>query len=339
MFNVFSREVKSRDVLLSIYTILLLGAVLKYRLVINRYRKNRWQFLQGDNEMNIRDWELLVTLAETKNITHASHQLYVSQSTLSSRLSRLEAKFAIDIVFRNRRGISFTPEGKVLVEHAKKMINEQIKIKEQINNMKHTVTGTLKVGVSNFFAQNKMPRLLRLFQKKHPNIECQVVTGWSSEMYRSLVNQDVHIGFIKGDYPWQESKHLLYEEAVCVAAPWEFSWEDLPTLPRIDYYTDRIMKSMIDEWWATNYKKAPYTMIHVNQVETCREMILNELGYGILTQLVIEPYDHLVVKPIKNLQGEPIKRNTWMYYHTDALQLNIVEAFISFVLTVDVKML
>src|SRR5699024_6310658 len=149
-------------------------------------------------------------------------------------------KFMINIVLRHRRGISFTPEGLMLVNHAKKMITEQTKLKEKLNNMKHTVTGTLKVGVSNFFAQNKMPKLLRLFQQQHPGIECQVVTGWSSEMYRSLVNQDVHISFIKGDYPWHESKHLLYEENVCVASPWPFSWEELPSLPRIDYYTDRI---------------------------------------------------------------------------------------------------
>ena len=289
--------------------------------------------------MDVRDWELLTNLNETKNITHASHKLYLSQSTLSSRLKKLEKDFNIQIVLRNRRGISFTPEGILLVQHAEKMLNAQNKLQEKLNNMKHTVTGTLKVGVSNFFAQNKMPKLLRLFQKEHPGIECQVVTGWSSEMYRSLVNHDVHIGFIKGDYPWQESKQLLYEEKVCVAAPWPFSWDDLPSLPRIEYHTDRIMRSTIDEWWAMNYKEDPYTTIHVNQVETCKEMILNELGYGILAQLVVEPYRQLDIKPVKDFYGNPITRNTWMYYHTEALQLNIVEAFVSFVLTVDVKRL
>lgn len=70
--------------------------------------------------MDVRDWELLTTLNETKNITHASHKLYLSQSTLSSRLKKLEKDFNIQIVLRNRRGISFTPEGKLLVQHAEK---------------------------------------------------------------------------------------------------------------------------------------------------------------------------------------------------------------------------
>lgn len=287
--------------------------------------------------MDYRDWILLSTLLKTKNITHAADQLYISQSTLSSRLKNLENEYGIQIVLRRRRGVSFTPEGILLAQHAKEMLQEQTKVKEKINNMKNEITGTLKVGVSNFFALNKMPKLLRLFQQKHPGIECQVVTGWSSDMYRLLINHDVHISFIKGDYPWKESKEMLYEEKICVAAPWPFEWRDLPSLPQITYDTDPIMNSLIDRWWQTNYNQPPYTNIVVNQVETCKEMILNELGYGILAQLVVEPYHHLIKKPITDPNGEILTRKTWMYYHTDALQLNIVKAFISFISTVDVK--
>src|SRR5699024_1264543 len=98
--------------------------------------------------------------------------------------------------------------------------HQQRKIEEELNNMKDHVTGTLRVGVSNFFALNKMPKLLRLFKQKYPDVECQVVTGWSSEMYRLLLNHEVHIGVIKGEYPWQGKKELLYEEEICIAAPW-----------------------------------------------------------------------------------------------------------------------
>lgn len=289
------------------------------------------------NEIDFQDWEMLTSLYDTKNITHAADKLYVSQSTLSSRLKKLEKSFGTQIVLRKRRGIHFTPEGTILVQHARDMLKEQNNIKEKIHNMKTTVTGTLRVGVSNFFAHNKMPKLLRLFQKKHPNIECQVVTGWSSDMYRLLLNREVHIGFIKGDYPWKESKSLLYGESICVAAPWEFSWDELPSLPRIDYHTDKEMKTTIDQWWYYNYNQRPYTNIYVNQVETCKEMILNQLGYGILAQLVVSGHSQLTIKPLYNQRGEALTRKTWMYYHTDALRLNIVQAFVDFVSTVNVK--
>lgn len=287
--------------------------------------------------MNFQDWEMLATLRTTKNITRASQALFLSQPTLTSRLKKLEDYYGVQLIMRKRRGITFTPEGLKLAEHAQSMLHKQRKIEEELNNMKDHVAGTLRVGVSNFFALNKMPKLLRLFKQKHPDVECQVVTGWSSEMYRLLLNHEVHIGVIKGDYPWQGEKELLYEEDICIAAPWSFTWDALPALPRIDYYTDGEMRNTIDNWWYSNYKEHPYVNIQVNQVETCKEMIINQLGYAILANLVVQPYPELTVKTLFHPSGEPITRKTSMYYHEEALHLNIVQAFVSFIHTMDVK--
>lgn len=289
--------------------------------------------------MDYQDWEMLATLEHTENITEAAKQLFVSQPTLTSRIKRLENQFNIPILIRKRRGITFTPEGEELARHARKMLKEQQAIAERISNMKNEVAGTLRVGVSNFFALNKMPKLLRLFQEKYPHVECQVITGWSSEMHRLILNHDVHISVIKGDYPWKEEKELLYEEELCVASPWDFTWDELPTLPRIDYLTDELMKSIVDGWWYEHYSQNPYINIQVNQVETCKEMVINGLGYAILANLVVRPYPELYVKPIHDSWDKPITRKTWMYYHADSLQLNIVSAFINFIQTLDVKTL
>ncbi|WP_067726116.1 LysR family transcriptional regulator [Oceanobacillus damuensis] len=287
--------------------------------------------------MNYQDWEMLATLHSTENITQAAHRLFLSQPTLTSRIKKLEDYYKIQIIMRKRRGVTFTPEGEKLAEHAIHMLNEQRKIEEKLNNMGKQVAGTLRVGVSNFFALNKMPKLLRLFKQEYPNVEFQVVSGWSSEMHRLILNNDVHISFIKGDYPWKERKELLYEENICIASPWEFEWESLPTLPRIDYFTDERMKSLVDHWWYNNYKQSPNINIQVNQVETCKEMVINGLGYAILADLVVRPHPELITKPLYNHLGKPITRKTWMYYHEESLKMNIVHAFVSFIRTLDVK--
>ena len=289
--------------------------------------------------MNYQDWEMLAALYSTENITKAAEHLFLSQPTLTSRIQKLEEHYGVQLILRKRRGVTFTPEGEHLAQHAQNMLREQRKIEEKINNMKNQVTGTLRVGVSNFFALNKMPKLLRLFKKEYPNVECQMVTGWSSEMHRLILNNEVHISFIKGDYPWKENKELLYEEEVCIASPWDFKWEELPRMPRIDYRTDEHMKSMVDEWWFHNYSQRANITIQVNQVETCKEMNVNGLGYAIIANLVVRPYTELFIKPIMLPSGEPMIRKTWMYYHEDALQMNIVRAFIRFIQTLDVKSL
>ncbi|MEF3328835.1 LysR family transcriptional regulator [Oceanobacillus oncorhynchi] len=289
--------------------------------------------------MNLQDWKMLAALYETENITLAAHQLFLSQPTLTARIQKLENHYGVPLILRKRRGIMFTPEGEELAQHAKRMLLEQRKMEEKLSNMQEEVKGTLRVGVSNFFAANKMPKLLQLFKEKYPEVECQVVTGWSSDMHRLLLNHDVHISFIKGNYAWKEKKALLYEEEICVASPWDFAWDTLPKLPRVDYYTDEHMRMLLDDWWHQNYIEQPNITIHVNQVETCKEMVVHGLGYAIVANLVVRPHPDLFIKPITGASGEPLKRQTWMYYQEDTLQMNIVRAFVDFVQTLDVKAL
>lgn len=284
-------------------------------------------------------WEMLGVLYETGNITQAAKQLFVSQPTLTTRIKHLEEHYDIQLIVRKHRGIDFTPEGEELAMHAKKMLREQIYIEEKLNNMKNNVTGKLRVGVSHFFALNKMPKILRLFKQLYPEVEFQVITGWSSDIYQRALNNDVHLSFIKGNYSWKEEKVLLYEEEVCIASPWEFTLEDLPKLPRIDYNTDGQNKIIMDNWWYNQFDKSPNVNIHVNQVETCKEMVVNGLGYAILADLVVRPHDELFTKTLYEPSGEAIKRNTWMYYHKDSIQMNIVKAFVQFVQTLDIKQL
>src|SRR5699024_6852638 len=197
------------------------------------------------------------TLYKTQNITKAAERLYLSQPALTSRIRKLEDYYDMSIILRKQRGITFTPEGEILTQHARKMLREQINIEEELNNLKNQVSGTIRIGASNFIALNKMPKLLSLFKQQYPDLEIQVVTGWSSEMYRKILNRDVHISFIKGDYSWKDQKELLYEEDVCIASPWDFEWDELPNMARIEYATDEKMRHTIDNWWYENYKQHP----------------------------------------------------------------------------------
>ncbi|WP_229671880.1 LysR family transcriptional regulator [Lentibacillus kapialis] len=287
--------------------------------------------------LKYQNWEMLDALYATGNITQTAKRLFLSQPTLTTRIKSLEDYYGVQLIIRKQRGITFTPEGEELALHARKMLREQINIEEKLNNMKQQVAGTLRVGVSNFFALNKMPKILRLFKQTYPNVEFQVVTGWSSDIHRRILNHDIHICFIKGDYNWNDEKELLYEEEVCIASPWEFNWSELPKLPRIDYRTDGKMKSIADNWWYSNYKEHPNINIQVNQVETAKEMIINNLGYAIMANLVVRPYPHLIIKNLHQPTGELITRKTWMYYHENSLQMNIVKAFVQFIKTLDVK--
>lgn len=293
----------------------------------------------GRDTLNKKDIELLLMLDQTKNITHAAEQLFVSQSTISMRITNLEKLYGIAIIIRKHRGIEWTDKGKLLLQFAQRFKLEHLKLLDQISEDAE-VSGTLNIGVSHFFALHKMPKILRLFKKEYPNVHIEIITGWSSEMYRELTVGNVHLIFVKGDFPWGDEKLLLYKEAMIVASAVPFELEDLPNLPRIDYKTDPLIKHTIDQWWNHTFTEQAKTAIFVNQVETCKEMILNGLGFGILSEFVIKNEPSIYSKPIIHPEtNQHIIRPTWLYYEKTYSELKSVHVFIQFIKKLNIESL
>jgi DNA-binding transcriptional LysR family regulator len=284
-----------------------------------------------------RDWMVLQTLYQEKNITNTAKILYISQPALTNRLKAMEKQFGVQIVIRGRRGVQFTSQGEYLAKSAHEMLWRVQKIKETVLNMEDKISGILRLGVSNFFTDYKLPGLLKLFKNQYPDVEFKVTTGLSSHITHLMHNQDVHIGFVRGDYSWQNQKKLLFEESICIASKEEIDIHRLPYLPRIDYHTDPLLKTSVDNWWTENYSQPPLVSINVDKADTCKKMVENGLGYAILPSLLINDLDNIYKFEIRTKGGEKIIRKTWMFYHEESLELNIVKAFVEFVEGVDLQ--
>ncbi|WP_449539347.1 LysR family transcriptional regulator [Ferdinandcohnia sp. Marseille-Q9671] len=285
--------------------------------------------------MRSQDWEILKVLFENKNITKTAQNLYISQPALTNRIKQIEKEFGTKIINRGHRGVHFTPQGEYLAKSAEEMIIKLQEIKDNISNMDNEVVGTIKFGVSSFFTKYKLPRLLRLFKNQYPNVEFQVTTGWSRDMFHALYKKDIHIAIVRGDYHWPEKKQLLFEEELCIASKSIVNLEDLPNLPRIDYKTDNLLKSLVEGWWSENYSKPPLITMEVDQVDTCKEMVANGLGYAIMPSMILDGVEEINKIFLTDQEGKPILRKTWMLYHDEGLELNVIRAFISFIKSIN----
>jgi len=284
--------------------------------------------------MEDRDWHILHTLYKYKNITKTAQSLYMSQPAVTGRLQQIEKELGITLVQRGRRGVNFTPQGEYMARTAEEMLKKYQKIKDDLLSMDDKVTGTLKIGVGFFFTKNKLPRVLKMFKERYPEVEYKVIAGRSKAIHQLIFNQDVHIGFIRGDYSWNGEKHLLFRDTLCVVSIDDFDLAELPYKPRIDYGTDVVLKSAIDNWWTENYSVPPLVGMEVDYADACREMVMSGLGYAIMPSMYFHG-DQLVKKEITDKNGEPIIRTTSMFYHEESLQSNLVRAFVEFVKQLD----
>lgn len=70
---------------------------------------------------------------------------------------------------RGQKGVQFTTQGEFLAKCADEMLERLRSIKEEVWNMDQEVVGSIRLGVSNFFAKYMLPRLLSQFKEQFPN--------------------------------------------------------------------------------------------------------------------------------------------------------------------------
>ena len=143
-----------------------------------------------------------------------------------------------------------------------------------------------------------------------------------------LRKDEVQIGIIRGDYLWNDKKMLLSRESMCLISNEEIDMDNLPSIPRIDYQTDKSLKTLLNSWWHQQFNQPPYIAMNVDKIETCKEMVKHGLGYAIIPQICLKPSDKLYIQKITS--DKSYDRETWLLYRDSLLKLSLIKAFVKF---------
>ena len=281
--------------------------------------------------MDRRDWIILRTVAEEKNVTKAAERLFISQPALSYRLKNLEKELGAAILIRTANGVSFTQQGEHLLKYANDMLRQFTRLKESIQNMSDTVQGTLRLGASAVIAHYELPTILRDFLALYPDVEVSLKTGMSQKINRLLQKDEIAVAILRGDFSWDEEKHLLRNEPICLVSSQPLQLTDLPNRPGLSAQTDGPLQAMFQEWWQQNFDRPPMVTMELDSMETCRQMVCHGLGWAILPDIGVSCHQELYRQPLFWKNGQPLCRPTWLLCHSSALELSAVRAFVEHV--------
>ncbi|GEN81868.1 putative HTH-type transcriptional regulator YraN [Sporosarcina luteola] len=281
--------------------------------------------------MEERDWILLTKIGEGKNISQVSEELFITQPALTYRVNKIENEFGAKLFIRGNKGIKPNHQGEYVIRYAERMIKELQNAREEVLSMSSRIKGKIYIGASNAVAQYVLPDLLSKFLKKYPEVEPHVLTGFSPYLTDLLINEKIHVAFLREDLEWLHFKKFLTKETIYLVNKEEVEIENLPLLPRINYKTNQSLKSMIDVWWSKSFQKPPYITMEVDNGDVCLEIVRAGLGYAILTELGLSKEKHLWRKPMTNHLGEPLQRETWLYGSKESDKYYTVKAFMDFI--------
>ncbi|WP_303972377.1 LysR family transcriptional regulator [Streptococcus merionis] len=277
--------------------------------------------------MEERDFHLLETLYQTGNITRAADQLYVTQSALSKRIAAIEEELQVPLLVRSRLGTHFTPEGELVLQHARQAAQSLERMRESLEAHRGIVSGTLKLGVSIEYTTHRLPDSLVNFKKAYPHVNVQVITDQSRKLYQHLVKGTVDIAILRGEYNWKEHSILLSRENVCAVCAIADKDVPLSDLPYIERKTDANFEKEIAQWIRENKLSPKPSGLNINHVATCIKMVEAGLGWAIVPEIALEHFKGHA-RPLFFENGAPFVRPTSMYYSNSALKLKQVQAFI-----------
>lgn len=283
---------------------------------------------------SVSEFQLLSILAQEMNMRKAAERLFVSQPALSQRLQTIEKEWETKLFIRSQKGLSLTPAGEYVVQFVNEVLSEQEKVKEKIHSLKTEVSGTLKIAVASIVGQNWLPKVLKKYIQKYPQVKISLVTGWSSEMLKCLYEDQVHIGIIRGEPDWKGTKFHLFQDPLYlvdkeITKPEQVLETDRPF---IQFRSDSNYYQQIQDWWMRHFKTSPKRTVVVDQIETCKQMTFNGIGYSILPAITLNEADKDLFKVLlSDENNEPLKRDTWLLGYDSAFQLKQVQAFVALI--------
>jgi DNA-binding transcriptional LysR family regulator len=119
----------------------------------------------------ISDVNLFLRVLDLGSISAAARAQNLSVAVASQRLKRLERTLGVRLFHRTTRRLSATPEGTVLAQQGRVLVDEIEALTDTLRNVGAVVTGRLRVTTSSTFGRRYVSPLLPKFLRLHPGVQ------------------------------------------------------------------------------------------------------------------------------------------------------------------------
>ncbi|MEM9361868.1 MAG: LysR substrate-binding domain-containing protein [Bacteroidota bacterium] len=163
--------------------------------------------------MNIKQLEYVVSLAEQRHFERAAEKCFVSQSTLSTMIGRLEDELGLLLFDRTKKPISVTKEGEALLGQIRMVLKDLEMLSSVVQEIKGEVSGELSIAAIPTVAPFLLPRVLWKFAKRFPKVKIEVRELITQHIEQGLLNREIDMGITATPTHIEDlSEHILYEE-------------------------------------------------------------------------------------------------------------------------------
>lgn len=116
----------------------------------------------------------IVSLASAGSLSAAARELGITTSAVSKRLAIIEARVGVPLVNRTTRRMSMTPEGEVLLEHARRILGEIADLDQLLTSSQGVPKGQLRVNATLGFGRLHIAPAISRYVLRYPAVDVQL---------------------------------------------------------------------------------------------------------------------------------------------------------------------
>ena len=145
---------------------------------------------------DLTDLRLYLHILDTGNITAGAVRSHLSLAAASARIRAMEASLGIEFLERNRRGVSPTPAGKALAQHARVLLQQAERMQQELAEYAKGVKGQVRLLCNTTAITEYLPELLADFLRDHPNLDIDLQELPSTRITHALRQGAADLGIV-----------------------------------------------------------------------------------------------------------------------------------------------
>ena len=135
-----------------------------------------------------------VAAIETGSLSAAAPRVFLSQSSVSEQMRKLEQRAGTRLLTRGKSGVAATAAGNRLLLHARQILALSDAALRDLRG--EELRGELRLAVTDYFRPGDIPRLLRNLSEQYPRLRVNVTIGQSDRVESGYKAGEFDIGLV-----------------------------------------------------------------------------------------------------------------------------------------------
>lgn len=156
-----------------------------------------------------------VAIVDTGGLTSAGKKVGRTQPAITHQIRRLEDLIGRTLFDDNRRKLSLTHDGEVLLEFARAMLrlNDEARARFSAPD----IAGHVTLGTPDLYSSYILPEVLENFSRSHPNVEIELRCTRSVHLHAALERNEIDIALMTNQPDFRRGELVRREPLVWVA--------------------------------------------------------------------------------------------------------------------------